>query len=95
MAEKETVGVRLPTDRVEEIEQIAEDNEITKSDAVRRVIREGLKLNKSGITVAAGNNFMDKEGKSKAESPLNETDPYTLLTLVLTIIITLNLYGIL
>lgn len=95
MAEKETVGVRLPTDKVEEIEQIAEDNEITKSDAVRRVIREGLKLNKSGITVAAGNSFMDEENVSEANHPINDTDPYTLLTLVLTIIITLNLYGIL
>ena len=94
MAEKETVGVRLPTDKVKEIEQIAEDNDITKSDATRRVIREGLKLNKSGITVAAGNNFMDKEGKSKAESPLNETDPYTLLTLALVVLITVRVFGL-
>jgi hypothetical protein len=59
MAEKETVGVRLPTDKVNEIEQIAEENDITKSDATRRLIRKGLNLEEMGLSVTGVRNSSD------------------------------------
>lgn len=95
MVEKETVGVRLPQDKVNEIEEMAEENDISKSDATRRLIREGMKLQDSGITVAAGNSLLDPDETAKAESPLNSTDPYTLTTLVLVLMISLKVFGIL
>ena len=51
MAEKETVGVRLPTDKVNRIEQMAEEKDISKSDATRRLIRKGLDLEEMGLSV--------------------------------------------
>jgi hypothetical protein len=49
MVEKETVGVRLPQDKVDRIEKLAEEKNITKSDATRRLIDKGIEFNDSGI----------------------------------------------
>jgi len=95
MAEKETVGVRLPTDTVEEIESMAKEKDISKSDATRRLIREGMKLQGSGLTVAAGNYLSSSDSDySEAHSPLNH-NPYSVLTFALTVLITLRVFGIL
>jgi hypothetical protein len=49
MVEKETVGVRLAPDKVNKIEQLAEEKNITKSDATRRIIDKGIRFDESGI----------------------------------------------
>jgi hypothetical protein len=49
MVEKETVGVRLAPDKVERIEELAEEKQITKSDATRRLIDKGIDFKDSDI----------------------------------------------
>jgi len=53
MAEKETVGVRLPADTLGRVEQYADEHDLSKSDALRRMIQKGLDLEEAGLTVAA------------------------------------------
>jgi len=53
MVEKEMVGVRLPKDTLERIEEYAERQDISKSDALRRMIERGVDLEEAGLTVAA------------------------------------------
>jgi uncharacterized membrane protein len=53
MTEKEMVGVRLPTDILERVEQYADDHDLSKSDALRRMVKKGVDLEEAGLTVAA------------------------------------------
>lgn len=53
MADKEMVGVRLPADTLRRVEQYAEDHDLSKSDALRRMIEKGVDLQEAGLTVAA------------------------------------------
>lgn len=65
MVEKETVGVRLAEDKIEQIEKLAKEKNITKSDATRRLIDKGIELKKSPIdTLVTGDeNSQTEEGK--------------------------------
>jgi hypothetical protein len=60
MVEKETVGVRLAPDKVERIEELAEEKQITKSDATRRLIDKGIDFKDSDI----GTLLTDSNGSS-------------------------------
>jgi predicted DNA-binding protein len=53
MTDKEMVGVRLPADTLRRVEQYAEDHDLSKSDALRRMIQKGVELEDAGIAVAA------------------------------------------
>ena len=69
MVEKETVGVRLAPDKIERIERLAEEKDITKSDATRRLIDKGIDFQDSGIdTLITQKEDSDKE---------NPTEPIT------------------
>jgi hypothetical protein len=52
MTKKEMVGVRLPTDTLERVEQYADDHDLSKSDALRRMVKKGVDLEEAGLTVA-------------------------------------------
>lgn len=43
MADKVQMGVRLPTDVADRVEEYAEQRDISKSDALRRLIISGLR----------------------------------------------------
>jgi len=45
---------RLPPDVAEAVDQYAENNEITKSEAYRRVIKQGIEVQQSDVTVIQG-----------------------------------------
>jgi len=45
---------RIPPDVAEAVDQYAESNEITKSEAYRRVIKQGIEVQKSDVTVIHG-----------------------------------------
>lgn len=63
MVEKETVGVRLPQDKVERIENLADEKNISKSDATRRLIDKGIEFQESPI-----NTLVTQTEDSEAES---------------------------
>jgi predicted transcriptional regulator len=45
---------RLPPDVAKAVDQYAENNEITKSEAYRRVIKQGIEVQQSDVTVIQG-----------------------------------------
>lgn len=53
MTDKEMVGVRLPKDTHRQIEQYADEHDLSKSDALRRMIEKGVELESAGLAVAA------------------------------------------
>lgn len=61
MTDKEMVGVRLPSDTLREVEQYAEEHDLSKSDALRRMVKNGVDLEKAGLTVAASQNEQTEE----------------------------------
>ncbi len=61
MTEKEMVGVRLPADTLRRVERYAEDHDLSKSDALRRMIEKGVDLEEAGLTVAASHQSDEKE----------------------------------
>lgn len=69
MVEKETVGVRLPQDKVERIENLADEKNISKSDATRRLINKGIEFQESPI-----NTLVTQVEDSETE---NDKDPVT------------------
>ena len=64
MTDKEMVGVRLPADTLRRVEQYADDHDLSKSDALRRMIKKGVDLEEAGLTVAAS--------QQKTEEPEEE-----------------------
>lgn len=69
MVEKETVGVRLPQDKVERIENLADEKNISKSDATRRLIDKGIEFQESPI-----NTLVTQTEDSETE---NDKEPVT------------------
>lgn len=67
MTDKEMVGVRLPKDTHRQVEEYAEDHDLSKSDALRRMIEKGIDLEEAGLTVAAS--------QQKTGEPEKEKDP--------------------
>lgn len=65
MTEKEMVGVRLPADTLRRVERYAEDHDLSKSDALRRMIEKGVDLEEAGLTVAASHQPDEKEGEKE------------------------------
>jgi len=61
MADKEMVGVRLPADTLRRVERYAEEHDISKSDALRRMIEKGVDLEEAGLTVAASHQPDEEE----------------------------------
>lgn len=59
------VGVRLPKDTLRQVEQYAEDREISKSDALRRMIEKGVDLEEAGLTVAASHPSKEEDDEEK------------------------------
>lgn len=60
------VGVRLPSDTLREVEQYAEEHDLSKSDALRRMVKKGVDLEKAGLTVAASQNEQTEETEKEA-----------------------------
>lgn len=46
------VGVRLPKDTLRRVEQYADNHDISKSDALRRMIEKGVDMEEAGLAVA-------------------------------------------
>lgn len=65
MGKKETVGVRLPQDKVNRIEELAEKKNISKSDATRRLINKGIEFNDSGIETLITDTDSDQPEEDK------------------------------
>jgi len=61
MTDKEMVGVRLPQDTHRQVEEYAEDHDLSKSDALRRMIEKGIELESAGLAVAAATQTQDDE----------------------------------
>lgn len=55
------VGVRLPNDTLRRVERYADEHDISKSDALRRMIEKGVDLEEAGLTVAASQSATEKE----------------------------------
>jgi predicted DNA-binding protein len=51
---KVTRSFRLPPDIAESVDQYAEEHGITKSEAYRRVIKQGIEVQESDVTVIQG-----------------------------------------
>jgi hypothetical protein len=109
MSNKEMVGVRLPADTLAQVEQYAEDHDLSKSDALRRMIEKGVDLEEAGLTVAASRQLDGKEEKEEKEEEGLVTDGgkdqvvrpmlntmasfYAFLSLSLFLLISLSLLG--
>ena len=53
MSDKEMVSVRLHTDTKQRVERYAEEHEVSRSTAIRRLLAKGADLEEAGLTVAA------------------------------------------
>lgn len=53
MTDREMVSVRLETDTKNRVEQYAEEHDVTRSTAIRRLLEKGADLEEAGIAVAA------------------------------------------
>lgn len=65
MTDKEMVGVRLPADTLRWVEQYADDHDLSKSDALRRMIEKGVDLEEAGLTVAASQKNQPEKEEEK------------------------------
>lgn len=65
MTDKEMVGVRLPADTLRWVEQYADDHDLSKSDALRRMIEKGVDLEEAGLTVAASQKTTEEPEEEK------------------------------
>lgn len=54
MGNKQTVGIRLDPDKVEQIERLAKQKDISKSEAGRRLVEQGLEVSQGDVTVIYG-----------------------------------------
>lgn len=67
MTDKEMVGVRLPKDTHRQVEEYAENHDLSKSDALRRMIEKGVELESAGLAVAAATQNQDNEPEPMAD----------------------------
>jgi predicted DNA-binding protein len=66
MTDKEMVGVRLPPDTLERVQRYADDHDLSKSDALRRMIEKGVDLEEAGLAVAASQKTNQEEEEKEA-----------------------------
>jgi antitoxin component of RelBE/YafQ-DinJ toxin-antitoxin module len=61
MSDKEMVSVRLHTDTKQRVERYAEEHDVSRSTAIRRLLEKGADLEETGLTVAASHQPREDE----------------------------------
>jgi predicted transcriptional regulator len=67
MSDKEMVSVRLHTDTKRRLEKYAEEHDVSRSTAIRRLLEKGADLEETGLTIAASHQPQEdeQEGEEK------------------------------
>lgn len=105
---KTTLSSKVSEETKEKVENYAEQKGISRSEAVDRLVRKSLKIENGDVEIVPvstdggtkiekqldriENGLQDSQELSVAESPLNKY-PYTVPTLVLTLLIFLRVFG--
>ncbi len=74
MTDKELISVRLETDTKQRVEEYADEHDVTRSVAIRRLLDKGADLEDAGITVAASSQTDNEDGDKQNNEGKAMTD---------------------
>lgn len=67
MSDKEMVSVRLHTDTKRRVERYAEEHDVSRSTAIRRLLEKGADLEEAGLAIAASKQTGGEESDEEKE----------------------------
>lgn len=67
MSDKEMVSVRLHTDTKRRVERYAEEHDVSRSTAIRRLLEKGADLEEAGLAIAASKQTGGEESDGEKE----------------------------
>jgi len=67
MSDKEMVSVRLHTDTKRRVERYAEEHDVSRSTAIRRLLEKGADIEEAGLAIAASKQTGGEESNEEKE----------------------------